>query len=102
MMVEIPLTTHFDVQVVRGALVRAYEATSAQHNLITASMMPPLFPPYSALNIWVKTRTPSTHSGRPRKRPELPAGEKPKTGSFVSIPSMRTLVQLGRMPVTDT
>ena len=39
---------------------------------------------------------------QPRKSPEAPAGEKPKTGSFASRPSIRTFVQLGRIPLIDT
>src|SRR5882762_5753842 len=64
-------------------------------------MTPPPFPPYSALKVWVKTRT-SANSFRSRKSPDAPAGEKPKTGSFASIPSIRTFVQLGRIPLIDT
>jgi hypothetical protein len=36
------------------------------------------------------------------KEPEAPAGEKPKTGSFASMPSIKTSVQLGRIPLIAT
>lgn len=42
------------------------------------------------------------NSFNPRKSPEAPPGELPKTGSFASTPSMRTSVQLGRMPLIET